>query len=246
MKLTFSITSLLFLLTITAFGIRGWQLFQPLDHFELEITGALANKLPLDTTLRFVENPDYKRIVSFELEIDDLPATLPIGFSRRGCVVEFWSKVGPAEQKLFSVVLDRDLFDRFRVITLKLDKPTPEINADFDCWVTQRWSPNLTRRMRYLDLPWWNNKSQRLEPIPAMPKLVVTDLSNGEIVERCSLARQECNFTGHFAELAEKTTYSLRDGDTLEFSVEYDSGGLFDTTETKTTFKFNQGRHDAF
>ena len=57
---------------------------------------------------------------------------------------------------------------------------------------------------------------------------------------------KECNFTGHFAELAEKTPYNLRDGDTLEFSVEYDSGGLFDTIETKTTFNFNKGRHEAF
>ena len=246
MKITFSIMSLLVVLTITAFGVRGWQLSRPLGHFELEITGTLADKLPLNTTLRFVENPDHRRTVSCELEVGDLPASLPTGYSRRGCVVEFWSMVGASEQKLFSVVLDRDLFDSFCVITLKLDKPTPELNADFDFWATQRWSPNLTRRMRYLDLPWWNKKSQRLEPIPEMPKLAVVDVSNGEIVERCNLVRQECNFTGHFAELAEKTPYNLRDGDTLEFSVEYDSGGLFDTIETKTTFNFNKGRHEAF
>ena len=219
MKITFSIASLLIVTTVTALGIRGWQLSRPLDHFELDVSGSMAAKLPQETVLRIVENPDYRRTVTCEFTISDLPARLPLSYSRRGCVVEFWSAGTYPEQKLFSVAVDRTLFDQFRVVKLKLDKPNPELNADVDFWASQRWSPNLTRRMRYLDLPYWNSKTQRLEPIPEMPKLVVTDVTSGEILDRCSLDHRDCDFNGYYAELAHKKRYNLRHGDTHEFSV---------------------------
>lgn len=243
MKITFSIASMLIVMAVASVAIRGWQLSRPLDHFELDVAGDFANKLPADTLLRIVENPDGRPAVDCEIKLTDLPTPLPKSYSGRGCVVQFWSNIDTEEQKLFSIFVDRDMFDEFRVITLRLDKPRPELNADLDFWATQRWSPVLTRRMRYLDLPWWNAETNRIEPIPEMPQLVVSDLKSGEILERCDLEHEQCNFDGYYAQIAEKQPHGLKDGDRLLFSVEYDSGGLFETIDTKSKFKYNRRRH---
>lgn len=243
MKLTFSIASLLVIMACTAIAIRGWQVTRPLDHFEIDVDGVLVSKLPADTFLKIVENPDHRPIVDCEFKVSDLPAPLQKGYPRRGCVIEFWSDIDSSEQKLFSVFVDRSLFDRFRVITVKLDEPTPELKADLDFWATQKWSPNLSRRMRYHELPWWNTETKRLEPIPKMPHLIVANPSNGEIVERCRLEHEQCDFDGYYAQIFEASPHNLQDGDTLLFSVEYDSGGLFETINTESKFKYNRRRH---
>ena len=243
MKITFSIASILIFTAVASFAIRGWQLSHPLDHFEIDVGGAFATKLPADTFLRIVENPDHRPVVDCEIKLCDLPTRLPKAYSRRGCVVQFWSNIDTEEKKLFSIFVDRNLFDEFRVITLKLDKPTPEINADLDFWATQRWSPVLTRRMRYLELPWWNAERNRLEPMPEMPQMIVSDSKNRRLVERCQLEREQCNFDGYYAQIAENQPHNLQDGDGLLFSVEYDSGGLFEKIETKSEFKDNNRRH---
>ena len=247
MKKTFSIASLLLLLTAATVAAWLLQIPRPLDHFELDISGALVEKLPPDTKLRIVQNPDHRRTVDLEVELKDLPvklsALLPHHYSRSGCVVEFWTKAQPAgEQKLFSVIVDCELFDKFRVITLRLDEPIPELNPEFDYWESQRWSPNLTRRMRYLDLPWWNKTTQQLEPIPEMPELIVTNAGSGKVLERSRLIRQECDFDGWYAWIADVEA-KLQTGDKLNFSVEYDSGGLFDTIKTEELFKYSKDRH---
>lgn len=246
MTKTFSIATLFVLTTLAAVSVFVWQVTHPLDHFKLDVSGAVVTKLPPDTELHIIANPDHKPgwEPEVELNLKDLPAVLPVNYSRRGCVVEFWTGTLDSEERmLFSVVVDRQLFDRFRVITLRLDKPTTELNAVVDFWATQRWSPNSTRRMRYFELPWWNQAKGRLEPIPKMPELTVTDARTGAVLERNSLEHHECDFTGYYAEIAYKTPLKLRDGDKLAFTVVYDSGGLFTTISTVEQFNYSEGRH---
>ena len=242
MKRTFSITFLIAVLTVCALIAWGYQVFsRQLDHFKLDVSGALVSKLPPDTRLRIVENPDYERKVDSEFKLQDLPAELPVNYTKRGCVVEFWSCTNRSEeQKLFSVVVDRELFDKFRIIDLKLDKPTPELSLQADFWNSLKWSPNLSHQIRYLDLPWWNSSSKKLEPIPQTPELILARADSDEILERTRLNHYACEFEGFYADVDEERSLNLRDGESLVFSVTYDSGGLFESIRTSRAFQYTE------
>ena len=110
---------------------------------------------------------------------------------------------------------------------MRLDKPTPELKPEPGFFTSQKWSPNLTKRMRYLELPWWDSTRQTLAPIPKLPDLVVSRVAGNEILERVPLKHYDCQFDYFFGEYAETVDPEIECGDELQFSVTYDSGGLF-------------------
>ena len=241
MKPQFSIAALLFLTLVSAGAIHVWQISRPLDHFELAVSGILLEELPPDTTIVIVRNPDYHRSIDCELALGDLPAQLPHGFSKSGCVVEFWANNNLGqEERLFSVVLDKELFDKFRLITVKLDEPTVVLKPDLDFWASQAWSPNITQRMRYRELPWVNPATQMLAPLPELPTMTVS--RDDIILEQCVLKKHQCMLDSYHGEFGENGYPHLQHGDILLFSVTYESGA-FDPIETSFLLKYDSKRH---
>ena len=242
MRRTFSIAFLLFFTLVAAVAVLIWQSLQPMDHFEIAIAGALVEVLPSNTQLRINRNPDDHRRDEVVIDANELPARIQ-PYSRSGCVVEFWSGDEPDEEKLFSIAVDRELFDRFRVITLRLDQPTPELKPDPLFWASLRWSANITKRMRYVDLPSWDGKS--LRPLQDLPNMVVTKQPADKpvLVEKTRLQRHDCDFDYFYGEFADGTAPSIEHNDKLHFSVTYDSGGLFKPIQTDFTLNYNAKRH---
>ena len=242
MKPTYSIATLLVLTLVTAVSIRVWQTSQPMDHFELDASGPLVQLLPNDAKLKLLRSSEHDREVVCEFELKELPAMLPVDFSRNGCVVEFWAcDQNEIEQCLFSVVVDKTLFDEFRVITLKLDKPIPELLPCYGDYAKQAWSPRISQRMRYRELPWLDETTQTLAPIPNMPEMIVTRERTGEIIERCPFFKEWCRLNHYFAHFALNSSPVIEDGENLVFSVSYDSG-LCDPIISEFHFRFNEKR----
>ena len=244
MRIKFSITFLLILLVLTAVGIRVWQKTRALDHFEVDVAGRLVKQLPKNTKIKILRNPDYHRHDENVVQLEKLPAPIHGDYSSSGCVAEFWAPgVNGNEEKLFSIIIDAEMFDRCRTITLRLDKPEPVLKPDPDFWASLRWSPNLTQRMRYLDLPWLDQAKNELAPMPVLPNLVVRRETPDEILETLPIRHYDCQFDGLHAEFAEESPPKLVHGDKLHFSVTYESGGLFDPVVTEFVLQYNEQRH---
>ena len=240
----FSISSLLVLILICAVGLFVWK-NQPMDHFELAVAGELVAKLPEGAQLKIFRNPDYKRsLQNYQLNLTDLPVQISNQWRDTGCVVEFHAPDPHGQtEKLFSIVVDREMFDEFRVITLRLDRPTPVLHPDFDCWDSQVWSACITKRMRYRDLPWWDSKLQRLAKISALPEMNVTNKKSNELLQKVPLRHESCLFDYAFGYFDVDKSPKLADQDELIFSVNYDSGGLFEPIKTEFHFRYNEKRH---
>ena len=242
MKPTYSIATLLLLTLVTAISIRVWQESRPMDHFELDVTGPLVQRLPKDAKLKLVRNPEHDRNVVCEFKLKELPAVLPADFSRSGCVVEFWApNVDGIDQCLFSVVVDSTLFDEFRVVTVKLDKPNPQLRPDYGDYAAQTWSPKISQRMRYRKLPWLDKATQMLAPIPRLPEMTVKRKLTGEIIERCPLEKEWCRLNHYLAYFAIDSAPVIEDGENLVFSVTYDSG-LCEPITSEFNYRFNEKR----
>ena len=97
------------------------------------------------------------------------------------------------------------------------------------------YSPNVTKRMAYRDLPRWDATKERIVPAPA-PVVTVTRLRdgltvyNGEMGDSCGASR----WFVRRGVLASK----LQDGEAYRASVNYDSGGLFPPTSTTCDFTY--------
>ena len=107
MKLSFSLATLLLVVLASALATRIWQATRPIDHFEVDIAGVLASKLPPNTELRILRNPDHDRRIDCRVGVADLPVELTADYSFSGCVAEFWSTDATGlEQRLFSIAVD--------------------------------------------------------------------------------------------------------------------------------------------
>jgi len=143
---------------------------------------------------------------------------------------------------VFSVIVDRELFDEYRVITLKLDPPKPRLKPDWECWATQAWAANITQRMRYRELPYWDQARGCFAPIPKMPEATVS-FEGGSVLEKATLEKQQCLLDNLFASFFIDDMPEIRSGDELVFSVVYGSGGLFDPIKSQFVLQYDEKKH---
>ena len=93
--------------------------------------------------------------------------------------------------------------------------------------------------MRYSDLPRWDNDVDRLIPCKP-PVMQIQRQADGVTIQEsemeigCWASRWWASIDGSI-DLAAETD--------LVLVVRYDSGGLFDTIETKLSFRFDKNRH---
>ena len=201
--------------------------------FEVVVSGELAAKLEPNTFLSFSTIGTRKEYpyVSVATTIENLPFHLPSNyFQGRTVYARFQS---PSLKKcIFSMRLSSDLFDKPRRINLKLDAPKPSLrptplNGDI------KYSANITKRMAYELMPYWDSKLQKLTPLPK-PLVMRLAKPKGEVIETVQLG-ERCMGATWFA--AFKKDIKLPIGTTLEYSVLYNSGGLFAPIDTKLQIK---------
>jgi hypothetical protein len=175
--------------------------------------------------------------------VAELPALLPVSeYSDRSWHVDFWS---PSEkQTLFSVTLSRDLFDTPRKINIKLDPPKPQLRPFVDDWRNPLYTANISQRMQYRKLPYWDASLGKLISGTNVPELRVTRQETGAVVHASSMAENSCYFWWPQQWYAPMDhTIQFPDNTKLIYSVTYDSGGLFDTFNAKWEFNYHSALH---
>ncbi len=203
--------------------------------FRLKLSGLLANKLPPDTQLDFY-TPFSDLPEGLTVGIDELPILLPFAeFEGQHWHVMFSSK---AVRYSFSVTLSKDLFDKPRVIDVKLDAPRPHIRPLFDLRDI-RYSAGITQRMEYRDLPFWDNELKTLGQART-PTMKIIALQGGNVIHNQPMG-EVCAASRWFAFI--NPDVELTDGETYRMSVTYDSGGLFPTSATQCDFTYHSALH---
>ena len=206
------------------------------ENFELSITGSLVEKLEPKTriTVSTLGTSKESPCVTMSTSVESLPLYLPKKhFQNRYIRVFFYSH--SLKATIFSMELSSDLFDKVRPIKLKLDKPNPSLRTTA-WWDTIRYKPSITKRMAYMDLPHWDSEIGKLVPAPEKPLLLV-DNGDGkstaiEMSDFCMGSKWYANIPRDLAPTADSK---------ITYTVDYDSGGLFDDMSTKFQYDYRMG-----
>ncbi len=194
-------------------------------HYIVRISGVVAEKLPRDTAMVFW-SPRTDIHPSRSFSVRSLPLKLPADqFTGWPWYLDFRDA---SNDVLFSVRLSRDLFDKPRTINVLLDEPKPRINPKYFPTSLQ-YTANITQRMQYRDLPYWDEAAQAFRPAQP-PVITLSDLDTGKLLKRIPME------AGCMAEKWWAITddaVAIPKGARLRFKVEYDSGGLFDKIVTQ-------------
>lgn len=229
----------MFGIALVAAALFCWQQLQPPTDFRIVVSGALVDELPPDTTLSFWRISD-SRSEPIVRSVSALPIHLPYDqLSGKVWNVSFTSeKLGKAP--LFTLELSRDLFDSPRKINIKLDPPVPQLRPMFDDWTYIRYTPNLSQRMTYRDLPRWDRSGTQLTNEHFVPVLKVVNETTGIEIHHGPM-NEGCWGSQWFARL--KRIPEIADGEILRYTVNYPSGGSFGEIETEFRLTFNKARH---
>ena len=207
------------------------------ENFRLVISGEVAEKLEAGSSVTVATIGTGKsHWASMSTTIEGLPLELPYKhFSGRTVWVNFFSP-HPREM-LFSVRLSASLFDRPRKINVLLNKPTPKILLG-PGMTGLGYRAAITKRMSYNDLPTWDSKAKRLVPSKSPPVLTMADRAGQtvfttELGDGCMGGKW---YTGLF------DAPHPDQPELFEFSVLYDSGGIFPPIETKLGFEYVPSR----
>ncbi|WP_286765252.1 MULTISPECIES: hypothetical protein [Rhodopirellula] len=205
------------------------------DDYELAIAGQLVDRLPSDTTLVFWH--PSSQVAGGSVSVDTLPAPLPAAtYSGHAWHVNFVSK---QQGRLFSLTLSRDLFDKPRRITLRLDEPKPHIRPTFSFGKNAKYYAGMTKRMRYRDLPRWDKETDSFAT-PVAPIMTIIRRDDGKVVHDATM-EDGCMASRWWAFIDGDVT--LQDQKDYRFAVIYDSGGLFPTFSTTKDFTFHASLH---
>ncbi|WP_148618696.1 hypothetical protein [Mariniblastus fucicola] len=172
--------------------------------------------------------------VAMSASVESLPLYLPKKhFQDRYLRVSFYSHT--QQTTIFSMEVSRDSMDKVRPIKLKLDKPNPNLRI-IAWWKRVRYKPAVSKRMSYVELPYWNKEIGKLTSAPQKPMLHV-DNGEGktatiEMGDFCMGDRWHATLPDDFAPTSAST---------ITYTVEYDSGGLFDSVATKFEYDYRVG-----
>ena len=151
--------------------------------------------------------------------------------------VTFYSRT--ARNAWFSVTLSKDLFDQPSTIDVKLDRPSPRIEPAFAYHGDLYYAAWISERMRYSDLPYWDEKRGTLAA-SAPPTVQILRSSDGGKVQESKM-QTGCWATKWWAFIDRSA--DLTEGTELLAVVHYDSGGLFDPIETRCRFTYQKSEH---
>ena len=206
------------------------------SDFQVALRGKLASVLPDDTRLVFTSESMAVRDRPTTV-VSQLPITLPYEkFKNRSCRVFFTSK---STRSSFSIEVSRDLFDRPRTINIKLDAPTPHITPIFGLVRTIRYDAGITKRMKYIDLPYWNTELNSLDStLP--PQMRIESLQDKSVLYNRKMTAG-CMGAKWFADI--DRDIELKDGATYRITATYNSGGLFPVNTTTRDFTYHAALH---
>ena len=206
------------------------------ENFELTITGALVEKLEPNTriTVGTIGTSKEYPCVTMSTNVDSLPLYLPKKhFQNRYLRVSFYSHSQKAS--IFSMEIDASLMGKVRPIKLPLDQPSPNMRTTVG-WDQVRYKPSVTKRIAYMDLPCWDGGIGKLVPAPKKPVLRV---DNGEGKTTSIEMRHVCMGDKWHAKLPRDFAPA---GDAkISYTVDYDSGGLFDSVSTNFQYDYRVG-----
>ncbi len=208
------------------------------QNFEIVISGEIASKLEPGSSISAGTTGSGKvPPCGLTTTIEALPMQLPAKhFGGRWVQLTFGSP--HPREKLFSILLSPDLFDKPRKINVRLAKPTPTIRP-FWGGRELKYTPSITKRMSYRDLPNWDAKTERLVPAKSPPVLKMSD-STGNLILSQEMG-DGCMGAKWFTRL--KDVSANDKPHTFIFSVLYESGGLFEPIETNLRFEYDPELH---
>lgn len=235
----FSLLTGMFGIAVVAVAFYCWHQLQLNTDFKIVVSGALVDELPRDTTLTFwrISQTSDEPIVR---SVSELPFRLPYDqLSGKTWNVSFASK-SLGMSPLFTIELSHDLFDSPRKVNIKLDSPVPQLRPIMDDWTYIRYTPNISQRMHYRDLPRWDPSGTRLTNTPSIPVLKVVNETTGVDIHEAPMI-EGCWGSQWFARL--KRVPEIADGQILKYTVNYPSGGSFGEIVTEFRLIFNKARH---
>jgi len=196
-------------------------------NFRFVVSGELSSKLDQVENLLFW-SPHTRKVLA--TKFDGKGVALPFElFQDKLWVVEF----SDARGLLFSLELSPELFDKSRTINAPLNKPNPHILPTFRFRRRSiRYHAGITKRIHYRDLPFWDKDKKKFGKSKA-PTFVVTQVTDNSILQTIAM---ESGCMGFKWDAAIDRKIRIANKTKLQFSVTYDSGGLFD--EIKTTYDF--------
>lgn len=216
----------------------GSCLAQESTDFDFSVVGELVERLEPGTvvTVSTLGTSEKSPHVFVSSAIEDLPMKLPAA-DFKGRYTRIFFRSPTLKQNVFSMEMEGNLLDEPRPIKLLLNKPTTSLRTPMT-WNTVRFKARVSRRMGYLDLPYWDGELEKLVPMPSPPNLKYTI---GNQAERTVEMRGFCMDFKWFANIP----YGIvPDSDAkIRYSVMYDSGGAFDPIETKFEYDFRVDRH---
>ena len=230
-----SLKTMLVLVSFFAAGVLVWLRFQPMDHFEIALSGPVVSKFEQGSRL-VITHPGQEPTVC---KIIDLPLRLPKeGYQDKNLRVYLLGPKSP--DPLCSVDLSRSLFDKPRRINICLDCPNSIVRPFIDDWRNPRFSAKLSQRMEYHDLPYLDPVSGKLGPCPSPPWIKVVNTSTGDTLLNEPMS-PGCWDSRWFSRIP--SDLGLSDNNELEFTATYDSGGLFVNPGATLNFTFHESLH---
>lgn len=210
------------------------------SKFEFTVSGDMVRKLEPDTRV-LIWSPVIETKPNWaQFAVKDVPVSVPYKQLAAGHV---WiaSFISPAQRRtVFSIGLAPELFDQPRRIDLKLDRPTPRIRPSFLGGLQFQYYAGITQRMWYYDLPSWDKDNKKIVAVEA-PLMRIVRKSDGKNVQESAM-KEGCMGSKWWATI--DPSLDLSDKTELQFTVRYDSGGLWEPMETKLNFRYRKTHED--
>ena len=208
------------------------------SDFQLSVVGELVEKLEPGTiiTVSTIGTSEKHPCKFVSSRLEELPMALSVAdFQDRYTRVYFRSP--SLNQNIFSMEMDGNLLDKPRPIKLLLEKPTASLRTVMH-WGNPHFTAQVSRRMRYLDLPYWDTELEKLVPMPNPPKL------NYTIGDQPERSVEMGGFCMDFKWYANIPRNIAPDSDAkIRYHVKYDSGGVYGPIESEFVYDFWADHH---
>lgn len=209
------------------------------ESFEFTVSGPLVDKLEPGTRLLIWSPIIETKSKWLRASVEDLPVAVPYTqlSARHAWIASF---VSPTDHRfVMSIGLAPALFDKPRRIDLKLERAHTRIRPSCLGRLQFQYYSGITQRMWYYDLPFWDKERRRM--VVAKPPLMrVVRASDGVIVQESKM-EEGCMGSKWWASI--DRPLDLGDKTDLQLVVQYDSGGLWGTIETKLDFTYHKKLH---
>lgn len=224
---------------LIASGLSIWLQNRPMTDFRFVLSGPLVEEIPHDT-VAMIWKVSSNPVPPVSVPVSRFPVRIP--FDQLANSTWNVSFVDPdaKDTPLFTVELSRDLFDQPRKINILLRKPAPQLRPFMDDWKRIRYTANISNRMHYRDLPFWDENGELTAGPRQPPIITVSQYPEGKILFKDEMTIG-CWGSRWFSRMDDK--FRVNSDTQLHFAVTYSSGGSFGDIETKFEFSHDASRH---